>query len=176
MPRIVGSNLMIASMINACKESHGIFKFLKWTKGEVKTLDAIFGVSAAKNKAIVKHDKNHVKFLEQSKKRKGINGVGKFVKNEVLPTTTIIITNYEAAKIKEECGVDLTDLKEAVKLMNKYYLLSFAIYDTEQNTMKVLFDCDTDWGYTTIGSLKAAVNKTSDVLNQNEVLRIFGRR
>jgi hypothetical protein len=176
MPRVVNTNVMISSLINACRESHGIFKFLKWTKGEVKTLDAIFGVTAAKDKAIQNNDKTTVRFLEQGKKRRGANLVGKFVKNEVLPTTSLVITNYEAAKVKEECGVDLTDLKEAVKLMNKYYLLSFAIYDTEQNTMKVLFDCDTDWGYTTIGSLRAAVNKTTDVLNQNEVLRIFGRR
>ena len=60
--------------------------------------------------------------------------------------------------------------------MNKYYLLSFGIYDTEQNTMKVMFDCDTDWGYTTIGSLASALKKTNDMFNQNDVLRIFGRR
>ena len=42
--------------------------------------------------------------------------------------------------------------------------------------MKVMFDCDTDWGYTTIGSLASALKKTNDMFNQNDVLRIFGRR
>lgn len=176
VPRLISSNLMIASMVEACQESHAIFKFLKWTKGEVKTLDYVLGITASKKKALEKNAKNEVKFLEQQKKRKRINSVGKFVKNEVLPTTTIVITNYEAAKIKEACGVDLNDVTQAIKLMNKYYLLSFGIYDTEQNTMKVMFDCDTDWGYTTIGSLAAALKKTNDMFNQNDVLRIFGRR
>lgn len=176
VPRLIGSNLMIASMVEACQESHAIFKFLKWTKGEIKTLDYVLGISASKKKALEKNAKNEVKFLEQQKKRKRINSVGKFVKNEVLPTTTIVITTYEAAKIKEACGVDLHDVTQAIKLMNKYYLLSFGIYDTEQNTMKVMFDCDTDWGYTTIGSLASALKKTNDMFNQNDVLRIFGRR
>ena len=176
MPRIIGSNLMIASMVEAVQDSHAIFKFLKWTKGEQSTLDFVLGISASKKKALQKNAKNEVKYLEQGKKRRKINGIGKFLNNEVLPTVSVVITSYEASKIKEVCGVDLNDLKEAIKLMNRYYLLSFGIYDTEQNTMKVLFDCDTDWGYTTIGSLKANINKTNDVLNQNEVLRLFGRR
>ena len=105
-----------------------------------------------------------------------MNGVGKFMNNEVLPTTTIIITTYEAARIKEECHVDLEVLQNAVKLLNSYYLLAFGIYDTEQGSLKVLFDCDTDWGYTNITSLKTSVNKTNDLLNQNEIIKIFGRR
>jgi hypothetical protein len=176
MPRVVNSSVMISSLIEACKESHGIFKFLKWTKGEMKTADMIFGYTDAKSRAITNNDKAHVKFLQQSKKRKGFNAGGKFLKNNVLPTTSLVITEYEAARVKEECGVDLTELSEAIKFMSKYYLLSFAVYDTEQNTMKVLFDCDSDWGYTTIGSLKSAVAKTNDVMNQNEIIRIFGRR
>lgn len=176
MPRIIGSNVMIASMVEASQKSHAIFRFLKWTKGEQSTLDFVLGISASKKKALEKNAKNEVKFLEQGRKRKKLNGIGKFLKNEVLPTVSVVITSYEASKIKEICGVDLTDLKEAIKLMNRYYLLSFGIYDTEQNTMRVLFDCDTDWAYTTIGSLKSNVSKTNDVLNQNEVLRLFGRR
>lgn len=176
MPRILGSNLMIASLVEACEESHGIFKFLKWTKGEIKTLDYVLGISGSKKRALQKNAKNEVRLFEQSKKRKAINGVGKFLSNEVLPTTSFVITTYEADKVKEACGVDLTNLTQAMRFMNKYYLLAFGIYDTEQNTMKILFDCDNDWGYTTIGSLKSAVSKTNDVLNQNEVLRLFGRR
>ena len=149
---------------------------MKWTKHEVKTLDFILGISASKEKALHKDAKNEVKLINQSRKRKKLNGVGKFLKNEVLPTLSIVITSYEAAKIQEACGVDLNDLKQAAKIMNKYYLLSFGIYDTEQNTMKVLFDCDADWSYTTIGTMRAGVNKTTDVMNQNAIYQLFGRR
>lgn len=176
MPRLISSDLMIASMVEACKNTHGIFKFLKWTKGEVKTLDFILGFSASKAKALEKNAKQEVKFMKQSAARKKINGIGRFFKNEVLPTLTVVMTSYEVAKVKEACGVDLSDIKHAAKLMSKYYLLSFAIYDTDQGTIKVLFDCDKDWGYTSISMMRSLIDKTKDVLNQNEILRLTGRR
>lgn len=176
MPRIVNSSVMIASMIEACQNSHAIFKFLKWTKGEIKTLDTVLGISASKRKAIQRNAKNEIKFLEQSRKRKGKGLVGRFARNEVLPTTTVVITTFEAEKIKEATGIDLNRYEMAVKLMNKYYLLGFCIYDTEQETMKVLFDSDSDWGFTSYQSMTNATSNTKDVLNQNEILRVFGRR
>lgn len=176
MPRVIDTNLMVASMVEASQESRAIFKFLKWTKGEQSTLDYVLGFSASKKKALQKNAKAEVKFLEQSKKRKRINGIGKFLNNEVLPTVSIVITAYEASKIKEICGIDLNNYSDAVKLMNQYYLLSFAIYDTEMNTLKVIFDCDSDWSYTSIGAIKSQIGKTNDVLADNIVRRIFNRR
>lgn len=175
MPRLVGSELMIASLVEACQNAKAIFKFLKWTNGELKTVDRIFGWSAAKSKAMKKSAKAQVKFLEQSAKRKKENLLGRFLHNEVLPTMTLVITAYEAMKVKEICGVDLQDLQEAIRFMNKYYLLAFGIYDTEQNTIKVMFDCDTDWGYTTISALKGNTNKNTDLMNMNAIMRLFGR-
>lgn len=176
MVRMVNSNLMIASMVEACKSSNRIFSFLKWTKGEKKTLDFVLGISSAKKKALEKNAKMEIRVLRQSQKRKKNNMIGKFLNNEVLPTLSIVLTTYEVLKIKEICGVDLNLLEQAVKLMNKYYLLSIAIYDTEQNTLKVLFDCDDDWSYVSVAAMKSMVNKTNDILNQNEILKLFGRR
>lgn len=176
MPRILSSDLMIASMVKACKETRGIiFKFLKWTKGEIKTLDYILGISKSKKKALEKGSNQELKFLEQSRKRKKLN-IGRFIKNEVLPTMNIVITSYEAEKIKQLCSVDLNDLTEAIRLMNKFYLLSFAIYDTEQGILKSLFDCDNDWSYTTIGNLRSTSAKISDVYQMNQTMKLFGKR
>lgn len=176
MPRIVQPSVMIASMVEACEESHGIFKFIKWTKGEIKTLDKILGISASKKKALQKNAKQEVKFLEQSRKRKGKGLLGRALRNEVMPSTTVVITSYETEKIKEACGVDLNRYEMAAKLMNKYYLLGFCIYDTEQDTMKVLFDADTDWGVTSFAEMSRSTSNAKDTLNQNEILRIFGRK
>lgn len=176
MTRLINSNLLIASMVEACKSSNKIFSFLKWTKGEKKTLDFVLGISSAKKKALEKNAKMEIRVLRQSQKRKKNNMIGKFLNNEVLPTLSIVLTTYEVLKIKEICGVDLNLLEQAVKLMNKYYLISIAIYDTEQNTLKVLFDCDDDWSYVSVAAMKSMVNKTNDILNQNEILKLFGRR
>lgn len=176
MPRIINSSLMIASMVEACQNSHAIFKFLKFTKGELKTFDKVLGIAASKRKALQKNAKNEVKFLEQSAKRKKKGLIGRFLKNEVLPTMTVVITSFEAEKIKEICGVDLNRYEMAVKLMNKYYLLGFCIYDTEQDTLKVLFDADSDWGTTSFQSMTNATSNAKDVLSQNDILRVFGRK
>ena len=64
-----------------------IFKFLKWTKGEVKTLDFILGISAAKSKALEKNAKQEVKWLKQSAARKKVNGIGKFLKQNPVSKT-----------------------------------------------------------------------------------------
>lgn len=176
MPRVISSDLMITSMTEVCQNNHKVFRFLKWTKGEIKTLDALLGISNARKKVLEKNAKQEVKLINQAKKRRGNSILQRFLGNEVMPTLTIVITDYEAAMIKESCHVDLNNLSEAVRLMNKYFLLSFGIYDTKQNTLKVLFDCDDDWAYTTIGNLRSNTNKVNDVLSQNAVLGMFGRR
>lgn len=174
--RLISSNLMIASMIEACKESKTIFKFLKWSKGEIKTWDFILGFSAAKKKALEKNAKQEVKFMKQAATRKKANGIGRFLKNEYLPTLSVVLTSYEVEMIKQACNIDLNDIKYAYKLISKYYLLSLAIYDPDQNTVKFLFDCDNEWGIISLGTMKSLVAKTNDVLNQNEVMKITGRR
>lgn len=175
--RVISSDLMIASMVEACKQSQSIFKFLKWTKGEVKTLDFILGISAAKSKAIEKNAKQEVKFLKQSAERKKQSGlISKFLKNEKLPTMSVVLTTYEVERIKEATNIDLNNFAQAMKLLKKYFLLSIAIYDPDQNTVKFLFDCDNDWGIISVGTMKTAVNKTNDILNANEIFKMTGRR
>jgi len=176
MVRLVSSELMIATMVEACKDTKFIFKLLKWTRGEKNTLDYITGWSASKTKALERNAKMEAKVLKQSKKRGKAGFLKRALNNEVMPTLSIVLTTYEVEKIKSVCGVDLSDLKQAMKLMNKYCLLSFAIYDQTQNTLQTLFDCDDDWAYIHVGAMKSMVNKTVDLMNQNEILKMFGRR
>ena len=89
---------------------------------------------------------------------------------------SVVLTTYEVARIKEATSIDLSELASAMKIMKKYFLLSIAIYDPDQNTIKFLFDCDSDWGIISVGAMKTAVSKTNDILNSNEVLKLTGRR
>lgn len=174
--RTVQTDLMIASIIEAVKDSNFIFKFLKWTDNEKKTLDFVLGISAAKKKALQKNAKMEVKVLQQAKKRRKYNSVSKWLDNGIMPTLTIVMTSYEVMMVKEVCGVDLNDLASAMKLMNKYFLLSFAIYDEGQNTLKTIFDGDDDWSYVSVAAMKSMMNKTTDLLNERRILETFGKR
>ena len=175
MVRLVTSDLMVATMVEACKESHGIFRFLKWTKGEQKTLDFVLGISSAKKRVLEKNAKMEVRVLKQSQKRGKFGILKRALNNDVFPILTVVLTTYEVERIKEICGVDLTDYRQATNLMNKYYLLAFAIYDQTQNTLQSIVDCDDDWSVVSVGSMKSMLNKLNDALNQKEAMALLGK-
>jgi hypothetical protein len=175
MVRLVKSDLMVANMVEAAKNANAIFKFIRWTKGEIKFVrDFVFGISEAKASALAKSSIES-KVLKSSKKRKKINNISKFLDNEVFPTLTIVMTTYEVLQVKNICGVDLSQLYNALKLMNKYYLLAFSIYDPDTQTLQTLFDGDDDFSYATIGTMKSQENKDINLSNTKDVLKIMGR-
>lgn len=137
MPRLVKSSVMVANMIDAAKDQ-AIFKFIKWTKGELKLHDLIFGISTSKDasKAV------KGKWLSALKRRRVINSVSKWVGQRLLPNCTIILTEAEAEQVKAACGVDLHDRAQAKKIMSKYFLLGIGIYDTEAKIYNVIYDSD----------------------------------
>ena len=175
MIRLLKSELMVANMAEACKTSNPIFKFIKWTKGEFKLVkDLIFNVSEIKDSATT-GAKDSRKWLKALKRRKAINNISKWADNRLLPNTTIIMTTFEAHQVAEMTGVDLTDVANALNVMNKYYLLGFGIYDTETKILSMLFDGDSDFSDATISALKGSSGKEVDLTNLKELQKIMGR-
>lgn len=174
MVRLVRSDLLISNIADACKNSNAIFKFIKWAKGEVHTVrDVLLGVSKSKSKAT--NDKYENRMLQASIKRKKINNFSKFLDNKVMPNLTVILTSYEVMQVKDLTGVDLTQLHNVVSLMNKYYFLSFGIYDTTAQTLQIYFDGDEDFSWTSINAMKTQTNKSVDLKDTKEILRLMGR-
>lgn len=175
MIRLLKSDLMVANMAEACKTSNPIFKFIKWTKGEFKLVrDLIFNVSEIKDNATT-GAKDSRKWLKALKRRKAINNITKWADNRLLPNTTIIMTTFEAHQVAEMTGVDLTDVSNALNVMNKYYLLGFGVYDTETKILSMLFDGDSDFSDATISALKGSSGKEVDLTNLKELQKIMGR-
>jgi len=177
MIRAIRSDLMVANMVEASKDSYGIFKFIKWTKGEYKFLrDFVFNATEIKEMA-TSTSKDSLRWIKALKRRKAINNVTKFFKNGVLPHTTAIITNYEVEQIAELGGVNLSEVYNALKLISKYYLLGFGIYDTETKILSMLFDEDGTNEFTSVSlsSLKTSNNKEVDLTNMKEVMKLMGR-
>ena len=137
MPRLIKSSVMVANLIDAAKDQP-IFKFIKWTKGELKLHDLIFDISTSKDasKAV------KGKWLAALKRRRVINSVSKWIGHRLLPNCTIILTEAEAEQVKAACGVDLHDRAQAKKIMSKYFLLGIGIYDTEAKIYNVIYDSD----------------------------------
>lgn len=167
MIRLVPSGQMVANMIDAAKD-RAIFKFIKWTKGEIGLTDMLFGKNKYKKMGI---DSARGKWLTALKKRATIDNVSKFLGARLLPNATIIITENEALQVKEATGLDLHNPGVIKKIMDKYFLLGFGIYDTETRILSSIIDGDTNYSQYPIRALAAGIKKEVDLLNQQQMRR-----
>lgn len=175
MVRIIRSDIMVANMAEASKESYNIFKFIKWTKGEFKIIkDFIFNSSEMKDMATTS-SKDSGRWWKALKRRRAINNITKFFDNKVLPNTTIIITSYEAEQIAGLTGVNLAETHNALNLINKSYLLGFGIVDTSSKSLSMLFDGDSDFSNMSMNALRSNNGKDVNLNNMKDVMKLMGR-
>ena len=154
-PRMMPSSLLVSSLVDACK-NRPIFKFIQWTKHELKFLDLFFGVSTIRNDF-----KDNNRWLGVLRHR-AIMSKLPFAK--LNPNTTVIITDNDVHQIYEQCGVNLDDPANVRKLMDKYFFLGFGIYDTEGKMLRIIYDGESDWTHQSLRSIIANTKKDADKL------------
>ena len=165
MVRMVKSGVMVNNMMDAFKD-RGLFKWLSWTKGEISTAELIFGAGKAMQDgyAAGKGD-NWLKILRERKMAQGIN---KLLGKRLLPNASIVITESEALAIKETTGVDPHNPADVQKMMNRYFLLAFGIYDTENKLLDVMYDGESQFSTESIRELAAKNKKDTNLLAMNK--------
>lgn len=161
MPRLVKTNLMVQSIIDMCKDRL-VFKIIKWTKGEIKASQAIseltLGLQSAKKEARDMVDKKK-SWVAALKRRKFADSVQKLIGKRLLPNTTIIITEAEAEMVRSQCGIDIMESRTIKKIMNKYFLLGFGVYDTEAKVLNIIYDSDEAYASYALSGLIALTKK-----------------
>ena len=157
VPRYLSPSIMIANMCEAFKD-RAIFNFLKFTKGELKWWDAILGLTSSRNRAISSTKNRWMKVLKARAEKNS-----KSMNKKYNPNTTIVITENEATLIKESCGIDPNSPSAVRKVMDKYFLLAFGIYDTEAKMMKIIFDGDVDYTHYSLRAMVAEAKKETDL-------------
>ena len=164
MPRLVPQSIMISNMVEAFKD-RAIFKFIKWTRGEVKWADILFGISQAREDASMRADRKWLKILRKRAKKANGFRLGGYKLN---PNCTIIITEADAHMIQEKCGVNPHDITNVHKLMDKYFLLGFGIYDTEAKMLNMIYDGETEFTNYSMRSMVADVKKEANLLTMSK--------
>lgn len=174
MIRTCPPDAMIANLVKGVTGSRAIFEYIKWTTGERKFVrDFVFGVSSAKELAIKnKNNREWLINLKRNKLRGMLAKVG--LGNDMLPITTVCATANEVARVAEQTGVDLNDPYAVIKMMNKFYMLAFAIVDPAAGTLKILFDGDTQYNQVSLNVIKGGGKKGDDLTNFVTVLRALG--
>ena len=175
MVRTVPQDLMISNLAEGVNDTRRMFKFIKWTEGEYRFIrDFILGIDEAKLNASSNRDMQ--KWLSGLKRRKRADLISKMTTGMPLPPmVTIVATSYEIAKVQEMTGLDLNDAYNAAKLISKYYLLGFIIYESESGRIKAIFDGDTNFSVSTISGLKTKQQKDQDLVQYAQFIRAANR-
>lgn len=173
MPRLISSDILVSNIV-AGLSSSGIFKFIKWTKGELKFVkDILFGISDAKDDARI--NKTAAKVFSNLRSLKRRNAIGKITGRNVPATTIIVMTDYDAERIREISNVDLRNSFEAIKYIKKQFLLGLAIYNTETEIFSYILDGEEDYQDVSINSLKSANNKNTTINDITDALKTIAK-
>lgn len=164
MPRLLPQSIMISNMVEAFKD-RAIFKFIKWTRGEIKWADVFFGISRAREDASMKAERKWMKVLRNRAKKANGFRLGGYKLN---PNCTIVITDADAHMIQEKCGVNPRDITNVRKMMDKYFLLGFGIYDTEAKMLNIIYDGEQEFTTYSMRSMIADSKKEANLLTMGK--------
>ena len=165
MVRMVKSGVMINNMMDAFKD-RGLFKWLSWTKGEISTAELIFGAGKAMQDGYAAGKGDN--WLKTLRERKLMQGINKILGKRLLPNASIIITESEAIAIHDALGIDVHNPADVKKMMNRYFLLAFGIYDTENKLLDIMYDGESQFSTESIRELAAKNKKDTNLLAMNK--------
>ena len=165
MVRMVKSGIMINNMMDAFKD-RGLFKWLSWTKGEISTAELIFGAGKAMQDGYAAGKGDN--WLKTLRERKMMQGINKILGKRLLPNASIIITESEAIAIHDALGIDVHNPADVKKMMNRYFLLAFGIYDTENKLLDIMYDGESQFSTESIREIAAKNKKDTNLLAMNK--------
>lgn len=174
MTQVVPQDIMVKNLIEGVTGSRRIFALLKWTQGQYSFIkDFLLGIGRAKEDASARGDMAH--WIREIRRRKKADLASRATGASVPPIVTVVCTTYEVELVKEATGMDLSDSYTAAKMMSAFFMLGFMIYDPESGEVKALFDGDTRFNTTTIGSLKTKQQRETELTQFSSFLRAAGK-
>ena len=175
MIRFVDTRYMVSNVMASLHDQSLAFKFVKWTKGEMKVgRDMILGISRMKEDARASDQADM--WFAALRKRKRAAKTFRFGNSGINPFATLIMTKQEVEEVRNQAGYDLTRPDVAKMLMDNLFLLGFVIVDTSTNIVYTMFDGTESFGQTTLKALKYQQSKdvtTADELR--EMRKIMGQ-
>lgn len=173
---LVQSDDMIENIARALQNRSVLFKFLRWTTGEISLMkDLIFNVNDMKADAINKRDGKSPFFgtLKRLKDRRV--GLRNFtVPHALIPNATIVLTSYEVDVLQNKFAIDLRSSSIGKKLINTLFLMSIVIMDEGSGTVSVLYDGEDSYQTYALETLERNASLNSNTLGR-EIGRMVSR-
>lgn len=144
----------ISNLVDACEYKGTLFRFIKWTSGEIGFLrDFVLRMDLFE-----KETKNRIMsnsgWWEALKKRARSAKLSKVGERRLLPNATFIFSREEADSIKANFGYDLLSPAVARALMKEYFLLGYIVVDASDETVRVLYDGQAKFQFYTFTALE----------------------
>lgn len=163
---LVKSAEYISNLVDACEYKGTLFRFIKWTSGEIGFLrDFVLRMDLFE-----KETKNRVmsnsKWWEALKKRARSAKMSKIGTNRLLPNATFVFSKEEADNIKANFGYDLLSPSVARSLMKEYFLLGYVVVDASDETVRVMYDGQSKFQLYTFASLERENNNQERAFKQ----------
>lgn len=173
---LVQSDDMIENIARALQNRSLMFKFLRWTTGEISLMkDLIFNVNDMKADAINKRDGKSPFFgtLKRLKdKRVGFRNFT--VPHALIPNATIVLTSYEVDYLQNKFAINLKSPVIGKKLINTLFLMAVVLIDEGSGTVSVLYDGDDTYQIYAYETLEREISMSNNKLGR-EIGRMISR-
>lgn len=147
---------------------------IRYKSGETRFWrDYVFDMKSIKSDATASiTGKNWIANLKQLAKYQktygtALDNVQRFItQSDVpIPNATLILSSNDINVLKDETGIDLTDVSMAKMLASNLFLISIAIVDSTAETVKVLFpQADSNWDIQSLTSLEGEAGKVDNTI------------
>lgn len=168
---VIQTDDMVDNLKRGIENKSLLFKFLRWTTGEISLFkDIILNLDEIKNDTVKKAGKSPFFGTLQRLKNKKVGMTNFTVPHAIIPNATVVISSYEVDVLQNKYGIDIR--KDAIvrMLMNNLFLMAFVIMDEGSGTVSVFYDGDQTYQTYSIETLER-----DNAMNSNKLGKEIGR-
>ena len=165
---LVDTDDMIANLEKALQNRSVLFRFLRWTTGEISLVkDLLLNMDDLRFDAANQNAGKSPLFGNLKRmKRRGVGMSGFSMPHGLIPNATLLVTSYEADHMKNTYGIDMREESVAKKLMEGLDLMTFIICDDGAGTVDILYDGDATFQTYALESIEREVSMSSNKLGR----------
>lgn len=168
---IIQTDDMVDNLKRGIENKSLLFKFLRWTTGEISLIkDIILNLDEIKNDSVRQAGKSPFFGTLQRLKNKKVGMTNFTVPHAIIPNATVVISSYEADILQSKYGIDIRRDAIVRLLMNNLFLMAFVIMDEGTGTVSVFYDGDQTYQTYAIETLER-----DNVMNSNKLGKEIGR-
>jgi len=163
---VIPSEEYISNLVAACEYKGKLFRFIKWTTGEINFVrDFVLNLDIFKKTTKSRAGVNS-HWWDALKHRANDAKISKLEATRLLPNTTLVMSREEVDEIRANYGYDLLSPGIASRVMKEYFLLGLVVISTSDEIVQVLYDGQKGFQTYTFKALERETNESERTLKE----------